>query len=436
MIGYPLDSHVYFETNGTPVYDRAITSAPLRKLYKSLFSDGILPNPSTNLQVAAGNGMTVLVQPGFAMCNGCLKLEEEQRTLAIQASDTTYDRIDTVVLRLNDNDSERICDLYIVQGVPASTPIRPTLTRDASIWELGLADLYIVKNSTEISNQRITDTRYETDRCGIISSISEFDTTTLYKQIQADLESFQTEEQFAFLAWFENIKNQLSEDAAGNLQLQIGTLNELETDEKTDIVKAVNEVNEKAKNGGKNLISDEFSEDKEYVTNDYCIRNNALYRFTDDKPAGVWDDAVAEITTVGVELSEQNKNLQGVKFNIDETGKIVSYTTETGGADSVFPFSSLPLNVEVVATYFTSGTTTYKVDKEGIYVAFQAYDPGYNYLSIPSSNTAEILLNKYVYKNDASAGNIVAFHAKPGDVIAITWGQILYCQSLIRISFS
>ena len=106
MIGYPLDSHVEYDTGGTPIYDRAISSAPMRKLYKKLFSDGVLPNPSTNMQVSAGDGMNVIVYPGFAMCNGCMKLEEAQRTLAIQASSTAYDRIDTVVLRLNDNDSE------------------------------------------------------------------------------------------------------------------------------------------------------------------------------------------------------------------------------------------------------------------------------------------------------------------------------------------
>lgn len=168
--------------------------------------------------------MNVLVQPGFAICNGCLKLEESQRTLAVQAADVIYDRIDTVVLRLNDNDSERICDLYVVQGIPATNPIRPTLTRDESVWELGLADLYIVKNSTETSNQRITDTRYERERCGIISSISEFDTTTLYQQVQGDLNDFQQKEQAEFLAWFETMKDQLSEDAAGNLQNQINSI--------------------------------------------------------------------------------------------------------------------------------------------------------------------------------------------------------------------
>lgn len=242
MIGFPIDSHVTFDADGTPEYDRAVTSAPLRQLIKSLFSDGVLPNPSTNLQVASGTGMTVVVNPGFANCNGCLKLEETKRTLAVQASNTTYDRIDTVVVRLNDNDSERICDLYIKEGVPATSPVRPSLTRSASIWELGLADLFITKNSTAVSNQRITDTRYETARCGVISSIGEFDTTTLYQQIQADLKEFQDVSEAEFNAWYESIKGELSEDAAGNLQNQIGMLEQLQTAAKEDLVSAINEV--------------------------------------------------------------------------------------------------------------------------------------------------------------------------------------------------
>lgn len=245
MIGFPFDSHVTFESDGTPVYDRAITSAPLRKLIAKLLTDGVLPNPSINLQVEAGSGMNVVVNPGFAICAGGLKLEENQRTLAIQAADSNYDRIDTVVLRWNDNDSERICDLYIVEGIPAASPLRPELTRTESIWELGLADLFINKNSSAISNQRITDTRYETARCGIISAISEFDTTTLYQQVQADLAGFKASEQADFIAWFDDIKGQLSEDAAGNLQKQIGTLEALKTEVKTNLVNALNWVVDK-----------------------------------------------------------------------------------------------------------------------------------------------------------------------------------------------
>ena len=310
MIGFPFDSQVNYDPEGTPIFDRAISSAPLRQLIKSVLSNGVLPNPSTNLQVQPGTGMSVVVNPGFAVIEGGMKYEESQRTLVVQASDTTYDRIDTVVLRWNDNANARSCDFYIMQGVPASSPVRPALNREGSVYEIGLADLFIVANSSAISAARITDTRYEAERCGIISSIAEFDSDTIYKQVQADLAGFKTEEQEAFLAWFENIKDQLSEDAAGNLQAQIGTRSELETDEKGDLVKAINEVNTKAKNGGKNLVGDEFDEAKTYAVGDYCIYENVLYVFISAKTAGAWDSTLVEATTVADELSEQNKNME------------------------------------------------------------------------------------------------------------------------------
>lgn len=281
MIGFPLDSHVTYDTDGIPAYDRAITSAPLRKLIKNMFSDGVLPNPSTNMQVAAGTGMNVIVYPGFACCNGCMKLEESQRTLAVQASNTAYDRIDTVVLRLNDNDSERICDFYILEGTPATSPVRPTLTRSESVWELGLADLFIAKNSTALSNQRITDTRYETARCGIMSSISRFDTTTLYNQIRADLENFQNVSQADFTDWFEDIKGQLSEDPAGNLQNQIGLLLSLETAVKTSVVDAINWLKEKQDGLSSKIedVEDDLSNNIEDIKNELDGKSGGFFVF-------------------------------------------------------------------------------------------------------------------------------------------------------------
>ena len=226
MIGYPLDSHVTFKTDGTPVFDRAISSAPYRKLIKSLFSDGVLPNPSTNLQVSAGTGMKVNLYAGFAICNGCQKLQESNTTLDIATASAVNDRIDTVVLRLNDNDDVRECEFYVLTGTPAVAPVRPALTQTDSIWEIGLADVLVKANSTQISNANITDTRYETARCGVISSISEFDTTTLYQQIQSDLQEFREVNQANFIAWVESLKSKLDEDVAANLQLQIDEINE------------------------------------------------------------------------------------------------------------------------------------------------------------------------------------------------------------------
>ena len=238
MIGFPFDSHVTYDTDGTPVYDRAISSEPLRNLLHKLFTDGILPDVSTNLQVVAGTGMNVVVKAGFAIVQGCLKLEENDRTLAIQASSATNDRIDTVVLRLNSNDDQRYCDLYIREGTPATNPTRPNLVRSDSVYELGLADIFVTKTITSITQSKITDTRYEAERCGVISSLSEYDTTTIYKQVQADLKEFKDTEQAEFLAWYENIKNILNESTAGHLQNEIDATNKVVATKQDKAIKA------------------------------------------------------------------------------------------------------------------------------------------------------------------------------------------------------
>ena len=227
MIGFPLDSRVTYVTDPdtgviTPQYDRAVTSKPLKAYIRGIITTGVLPNPSDNLQVFPGtDGMTVIVHAGFAVIDGGLAKEDNNRTLEVTVSDVTYDRIDTVVVRWNDNDSVRNVDLYIKQGVPARNPVRPTLTREGSVYEIGLADIFVTKNVRTITAEKITDTRLESARCGVASSIAKWDTTTIYQQIQSDLAGFKSNEQAEFMTWFNAMKDQLTEDAAGKLQTEV-----------------------------------------------------------------------------------------------------------------------------------------------------------------------------------------------------------------------
>ena len=251
MVSFPFDSQLEYDPEtGEPIYDRAVSSQPLRKLLRDLFTTGVMPNPSTCFQVTAGlDGMTVIVKAGYAVVDGGLCQEVEDRTLEVTASDN-YDRIDTVVLRWNENVDVRTADLYVKKGVPAASPVRPELQRGQSIYEIGLADVFVTRNVATITADKITDTRYESSRCGIVSSVSEWDTTTIYQQIQADLAyfkenseadfntwftnttteaeddiaDFEEAQQAAFDLWFQDIMGHLSQDAATDLQNQINDM--------------------------------------------------------------------------------------------------------------------------------------------------------------------------------------------------------------------
>ena len=323
MIGFPFDSHVTYEDDGTPVYDRAISSEPLRNLLHRLFTDGILPDVSTNLQVVAGTGMNVVVKAGFAIVQGCLKLEENDRTLAIQASSATNDRIDTVVLRLNSNDDQRYCDLYIREGTPATNPTRPNLVRSDSVYELGLADIFVTKTITSITQSKITDTRYEAERCGVISSLSEYDTTTIYKQVQADLKEFKDTEQAQFMAWYENIKNILDENTAGHLQNEIDATNAVVATKQDKILKTT--------------ITLDSNWTMETELN-YYIKKIAI--------SGITKDTVAI-----VDVANEGRNSWWIEVWTNDWSKVIGAETYDGGIKFIAsePFERNDVMVQVIA---------------------------------------------------------------------------------------
>lgn len=183
---FPVDSIVTkLGDDGLPIYDRPYVSADLRGVYANFFSNGVFMDDSSSLQVmSAAGGMNVHVKAGTCHVNGAFGVEAEQRTLQLDAASASLDRIDTVVARLDLAIEARSLDLYVVKGTPAADPVRPSLTRNETVWELGLADVYLPKGIATISQGRISDTRLETQRCGAVTPFAEFDTTTLFEQLK------------------------------------------------------------------------------------------------------------------------------------------------------------------------------------------------------------------------------------------------------------
>lgn len=215
MRSFPFDSDVTYDENGNPEYDRGADSTILSDFIHLMFTDGVFPNPSTGLQVThSDETMSVIVLPGNCMIQGRMGIEEADRTLVFEASGTTYDRIDSVVARLNINHDYRDIDLYVVRGVEAGSPVPPELTRTGGVYELRLANVFIAKNTTVISSERITDTRLITDDCGIVTSNpKQVDTTSIFAQYQASLENY-----------MRYVQECIDGTTAGNLQNQIDEL--------------------------------------------------------------------------------------------------------------------------------------------------------------------------------------------------------------------
>lgn len=81
--------------------------------------------------------------------------------------------------------------------------------------------------------------------------------------------------------------------------------------DKANVGGTVHDIND---TGARGMISpDVFSTAAAYEAGEYCIYNNTLYKFTEAKSAGAWDDSKASATDIASELSALNSSIEGLE---------------------------------------------------------------------------------------------------------------------------
>jgi hypothetical protein len=218
-----------YDDEGMPIYDRAQEASFFAKYFSSFIGNGIYPNPSTSMQVLKNEGMSVVVSAGCCFINGYFGWVEENETLAIETADSLA-RIDRVVARLNFVD--RTIDLVVKKGTPSSNPIPVDIERTSDYYEIVLANVKVNANVSKITQANITDMRLDTSVCGIVTGvIDQVDTSTLinqylswYEELTEQAETDMQSREKSFDDWFEEMKDKLSGDVAGKLQLLIDNL--------------------------------------------------------------------------------------------------------------------------------------------------------------------------------------------------------------------
>lgn len=208
---YPL---FYNSVNQDRVYDADSFSDWLKKF----FTTGVFKD---EMQVTAAGGMHVQVGSGYVNVGGKV-MQFDQSTLTVGTADSRYYRIDSVIVERNDTDRQFY--LKIVQGGTGtkSSVTGVTPTRSGGIYQLVLARIKVKPGATAITQADITDTRATKSLCGYVAgTVTEMNFSQFNAQFDAYLESFKTEQQADFEAWFANIQDVLDEDTAGNLQNEI-----------------------------------------------------------------------------------------------------------------------------------------------------------------------------------------------------------------------
>lgn len=203
MISFP------FDNTSQEVQDRNIDSDIFAEYLKRLTggNNGVFAEVGTKMQVTATGGMTVKVKPGDGFIEGRIFINNIETELSIESAES-LDRIDTVVVRLSK--ANRETTLAVVKGTASSAPSAPALTRESGVYELGLANVLVKKNTVNITQVEVTDTRLNDQRCGIAPVLGQIDTQGLYDQYQSSLDQF-----------LETVAQAIDGTLAGQLQANI-----------------------------------------------------------------------------------------------------------------------------------------------------------------------------------------------------------------------
>lgn len=241
--------------------DRKYNAAQMSAIFDGLIIDGVFASIGTAFAVKAAGGLTVNVGIGKAWFDHTWTVNDSILPMTAPEAEVLLDRIDAVVLEVNETESVRENTIKFVKGNPSSAPSRPTLTNEGNVHQYPLCYIYR-KYGTAVVNQADITPMVGTESTpfvtGILQTISldellgkwqdeldrftdarsqevddwiakeESDFTTWFDKMKADLQQEQTvldqwiaSEQDDFLAWYNQMKDQLSGDVAGNLQLEI-----------------------------------------------------------------------------------------------------------------------------------------------------------------------------------------------------------------------
>ena len=182
-------------------HDRTYKAEDWAEYFASFIGNGIFPVPSTGLQVVAGSGMNVTVRAGKAWINGYFYQNTGDLTVQLATADGQLNRIDRIVVQWNL--TNRTITTKVKSSGFSASPSAPAVQRDADIYELVLADVFVAAGVTAITQSRITDQRLNTSLCGVVAAVvDQIDTAAFNAQLQAWFAEYESlsEEQYNSLA--------------------------------------------------------------------------------------------------------------------------------------------------------------------------------------------------------------------------------------------
>lgn len=194
-------------------HDRKYSATQMSRIFDTLLNDGVFSHVDGIYGTVAGEGLQVIVKPGLAWFDHTWNENDSSMPLSLAPADVTLTRYDAVVLEVNSAD--RTNSIKIVTGTAAVSPTKPTMLNTDTLHQHALAYVKVAGGATSIQAVDIEIT-VGTSACPFATGI--LSTASIEVLFQGWQEDFDT--------WFDNLKAQLTDDVAANLQRQIDELKE------------------------------------------------------------------------------------------------------------------------------------------------------------------------------------------------------------------
>lgn len=150
--------------NGYPKGNRAETADFFARFFSQFIGNGIYARPTTNFQVMADGGMTVVVKPGHCFINGYAAFDDEPeyKTFPTDSKAHTY----WLVQRAHIVAGGEITKTWLTDVDADDLPLR-----NGAYYDLVLAKVTVPANTTAITDNMITDYRYNENYCGVVQNL-------------------------------------------------------------------------------------------------------------------------------------------------------------------------------------------------------------------------------------------------------------------------
>lgn len=137
-------------------HDRRYNAIQVSSIFDGIIKDGIFMSIGGHMNVrATGNGFNIVVESGRAWFNHTWSLLDADYPMVVPPSDVLEDRIDVVVLEVNENVDVRQNFIKIITGTPAETPTKPALTNNLDIHQYALAYITVPANSVTLTQSNV-----------------------------------------------------------------------------------------------------------------------------------------------------------------------------------------------------------------------------------------------------------------------------------------